>query len=275
MNEDRLKFADTLIKHAKDDFDKLGLELDVLKVQSVERRAGLSQEPRPRAHRAHDPRRAERREHGQPGHRRSAGDARQRAESAQKQAEAAVLTKRNQLRAELANFEAAGQVDRKRGGGRGGNRARRGGAGAAGAARRAREAAPGVRRFLPAEAAAPGGRGQGRSRAAPVVESGKAAAEALAHGRRSVARGGQRRERPLRPPAPERVRRSGRGRESRRTEIGELSVVDGGDGAELHGSRGELSRRRWRKCSRETGRAIGVDMHAPDRRAREGDGHER
>src|SRR5690606_19816968 len=34
-NEDRLKFADTLAKFAKDDFDKLGLELDVLKVQSV------------------------------------------------------------------------------------------------------------------------------------------------------------------------------------------------------------------------------------------------
>ncbi|HEV8247432.1 MAG TPA: flotillin family protein, partial [Polyangiaceae bacterium] len=35
VNEDRLKFAATLVKHAKDDFDKLGLELDVLKVQSV------------------------------------------------------------------------------------------------------------------------------------------------------------------------------------------------------------------------------------------------
>ena len=35
VNEDRLKFAETLKKHAQDDFDKLGLELDVLKVQHV------------------------------------------------------------------------------------------------------------------------------------------------------------------------------------------------------------------------------------------------
>src|SRR5713101_4633108 len=35
VNEDRLKFAETLVKNAKDDFDKLGLELDVLKVQHV------------------------------------------------------------------------------------------------------------------------------------------------------------------------------------------------------------------------------------------------
>src|SRR5438132_609412 len=35
VNEDRLKFAETLMRNAKDDFDKLGLELDVLKVQHV------------------------------------------------------------------------------------------------------------------------------------------------------------------------------------------------------------------------------------------------
>jgi flotillin len=35
VNEDRLKFAETLIKNAKDDFETLGLELDVLKVQHV------------------------------------------------------------------------------------------------------------------------------------------------------------------------------------------------------------------------------------------------
>ena len=35
VNEDRLKFAETLKRHAQDDFDKLGLELDVLKVQHV------------------------------------------------------------------------------------------------------------------------------------------------------------------------------------------------------------------------------------------------
>src|SRR5579859_4299822 len=35
VNEDRLKFAETLVRNAKDDFDKLGLQLDVLKVQHV------------------------------------------------------------------------------------------------------------------------------------------------------------------------------------------------------------------------------------------------
>jgi flotillin len=35
VNEDRLKFAESLKANAQDDFDKLGLELDVLKVQHV------------------------------------------------------------------------------------------------------------------------------------------------------------------------------------------------------------------------------------------------
>ena len=35
VNEDRLKFAESLMENARDDFDKLGLELDVLKVQHV------------------------------------------------------------------------------------------------------------------------------------------------------------------------------------------------------------------------------------------------
>jgi flotillin len=35
VNEDRLKFAESLIENARDDFYKLGLELDVLKVQHV------------------------------------------------------------------------------------------------------------------------------------------------------------------------------------------------------------------------------------------------
>src|SRR5690606_7595713 len=35
VNEDRLKFAEKLIESARDDFHKLGLDLDVLKVQHV------------------------------------------------------------------------------------------------------------------------------------------------------------------------------------------------------------------------------------------------
>src|SRR5207247_2578292 len=35
VNQDRLKFAESLVQNAKDDFEKLGLQLDVLKVQHV------------------------------------------------------------------------------------------------------------------------------------------------------------------------------------------------------------------------------------------------
>ncbi len=35
VNEDRLKFANELVEEAEEDFDKLGLELDTLKIQSV------------------------------------------------------------------------------------------------------------------------------------------------------------------------------------------------------------------------------------------------
>jgi flotillin len=72
VNEDRLKFAETLKKHAQDDFDKLGLELDVLKVQHVSDEQQYLQNLG-RARIAHDPRRPERGERGQPEDRRGAG----------------------------------------------------------------------------------------------------------------------------------------------------------------------------------------------------------
>src|SRR5690606_29176647 len=105
-NEDRLKFADTLAKFAKDDFDKLGLELDVLKVQSVGDEQGyLKNLGRARiARMIRDAQNAE--NEAKQAIAEAQATARQRAESAQKQAEAAVLTKRNELRAELANLEA-------------------------------------------------------------------------------------------------------------------------------------------------------------------------
>src|SRR5690606_29032149 len=99
-NEDRLKFADTLAKFAKDDFDKLGLELDVLKVQSVGDEQGyLKNLGRARiARMIRDAQNAE--NEAKQAIAEAQATARQRAESAQKQAEAAVLTKRNELRAE-------------------------------------------------------------------------------------------------------------------------------------------------------------------------------
>src|SRR5688500_17668631 len=106
VNEDRLKFAESLMKHAKDDFDKLGLELDVLKVQSVsDDQDYLKNLGRARiARMIRDALNAENAAN-QSIVQAQAG-ARQRTETAQKQSEALVLTKRNELRGELAKFEA-------------------------------------------------------------------------------------------------------------------------------------------------------------------------
>jgi flotillin len=180
VNEDRLKFADTLIKHAKDDFDKLGLELDVLKVQSVSDDGGyLNNLGRARiARMIRDAQNAENAANQSIAE--AQANARQRAESAQKQAEAAVLTKRNELRAELANLEAeAKSIENE----------------AEVAAQTARSEAEQelqslrteVERlrlecdvFLPAEAQRLGLEAQARGDAAPLIERGRASAEALA-----------------------------------------------------------------------------------------------
>jgi flotillin len=180
VNEDRLKFADTLIKHAKDDFDKLGLELDVLKVQSVSDDGGyLNNLGRARiARMIRDAQNAENAANQSIAE--AQANARQRAESAQKQAEAAVLTKRNELRAELANLEAeAKSIENE----------------AEVAAQTARSEAEQelqslrteVERlrlecdvFLPAEARRLGLEAQARGDAAPLIERGRASAEALA-----------------------------------------------------------------------------------------------
>src|SRR5205814_4590945 len=106
VNEDRLKFAETLRNNAKDDFDKLGMELDVLKIQHVaddqqylqnlgRARIALMIRDAQNAENAANQKIAE-----------EQAGARQRAESAQKKAEATVLQKKNGLRAELAKMEA-------------------------------------------------------------------------------------------------------------------------------------------------------------------------
>jgi flotillin len=106
VNEDRLKFAETLKQHAQDDFDKLGLELDVLKVQHVsDEQQYLQNLGRARiALMIRDAQNAENEANQKIAEEQAS--ARQRAESAQKKAEATVLTKRNQLRGELAKMEA-------------------------------------------------------------------------------------------------------------------------------------------------------------------------
>lgn len=260
VNEDRLKFAESLMKHARDDFDKLGLELDVLKVQSVsDEQNYLNNLGRARiARMIRDAQNAE--NDANQAIAEAQATARQRAESAQKQAEAAVLTKQNQLRAELANLEATAKSIE--------NEA----AVAAETARAEAEQALQAERgelerlrlecdvFLPAEAERLAAEAQARASAAPVIESGRAAAEALSllsaewraagqHGRdlyvlqhlsdfieAAVAR-------------------------VKSAQIGELSVVDGGDGQSFTGAVASYPAAVARVL-RETGRTIGVDFEA-------------
>ncbi len=258
VNEDRLKFADTLVKHAKDDFDKLGLELDVLKVQSVsDEQNYLNSLGRARiARQIRDAQNAENAANQAIAE--AQAGARQRAESAQKQAEAAVLTKRNQLRAELANMEAEAKAIE--------NEAE---VSAETARAQAEQELQALRSdleklrlecdvFLPAEAQRLAAEADARGSAAPVVENGKATAEAL----RMVAEAWQ-----------------GAGRDGRdlyvlqhlqqfveaavervaRTKIGDLTVVDGGGGTSFTGAVASFPAA-VAEVLEQTGRVLGVDM---------------
>jgi len=180
VNEDRLKFAESLVKHATDDFDKLGLELDVLKVQSVtDEQNYLNNLGRARiARMIRDAQNAENAANQAIAE--SQAGARQRAETAQKQAEAAVLTKRNELRAELANLEAESKSIE--------NEAE---VAAQTARAHAEQELQGLRGefeklrlqcdvFLPAEAQRLAAEAGAKANAAPVLEHGKASAESLA-----------------------------------------------------------------------------------------------
>src|SRR5262245_30092831 len=258
VNEDRLKFAETLIKHAKDDFDKLGLELDVLKVQSVsDEQDYLKNLGRARiARMIRDAQNAENSANQTIAEAQAA--ARQRAESAQKQAEAQVLTKRNQLRAELANLEAeAKSIENE----------------AEVAAQTARSEAEQELQamraelerlrlecdvFLPAEAQRLASEAQARGAAAPVVERGRASAEALAmvsQAWQGAGRDGRdlyvlQHLKDLVEAAVERV--AG-------TKIADLQVVDGADGRNFTGAVASFPAL-VAEVLAQTGRAIGVDV---------------
>jgi flotillin len=260
VNEDRLKFADTLVKHATDDFDKLGLELDVLKVQSVsDEQDYLKNLGRARiARMLRDAQNAENTAK-QAIAEKQAG-ARQRAESAKKQAEAQVLTKQNQYRGELANLEAEAKAIENE---------------AAVAAETARAEAEqelqGLRGdlerlrlecdvYLPAEAARRAAEADARAQAAPVVESGKATAEALRLvAEKWQAAGPDGRDlyilQHLREFVEAAVARVAQ------TRIDELSVVDGGDGTSFTGAVASFPAA-VAEVLRATGRAIGVDLGA-------------
>ena len=260
VNEDRLKFAETLKQHAQDDFDKLGLELDVLKVQHVsDEQQYLQNLGRARiALMIRDAQNAENEANQKIAEEQSA--ARQRAESAQKKAEATVLQRKNHLRAEMARMEAeARSIENE----------------AVVAAETARATAEQeLQRLraeleklrlecdvvLPAEAARQASEARARGEAAPLIENGKAAAEAL----RLVsaewkAAGTSGREvyllQQLRTFVEAAVARVAQ------TEVGELNIVDGGDGQAYAAFVANFPAAVARVMA-ETAQAVGVDVRA-------------
>ncbi len=106
VNEDRLKFAQTLIEEADDDIKTLGLELDVLKIQNVTDEVGYlnsvgrrqTAEVLKEARVAEAMRKAEAEE--------SEAQARQRAEIATAQADLKIVEQQNALRVRQAELEA-------------------------------------------------------------------------------------------------------------------------------------------------------------------------
>ncbi len=106
VNEDRLKFADKLLNNAGDDFERLGLQLDVLKIQHVSDEQGyltnLGREAI--ANMLRDAENAENASNQTIAEAQAA--ARTRAETAQKDAEALVLKKKNEFQTQLAKLEA-------------------------------------------------------------------------------------------------------------------------------------------------------------------------
>jgi flotillin len=258
VNESRLKFADSLRASAKDDFDKLGLELDVLKVQHVsDEQQYLQNLGRAQiAIMIRDAQNAENEANQKIAEEQAA--ARQRAESAQKKSEAAVLQKKNSLRADLARMEAqAKSIENE----------------AAIAAETARAySEQELQRLraeleklrlecdvvLPADAARQAAQARARGEAAPVIEQGRAAAEALhavaAEWQAAGALGRQvyllQQLRPLVEAAVARVKQ---------TEIGDLSIVDGGDGASYAAFVANFPAAVAR-VMKETGKALGMDL---------------
>ncbi|MFO0755611.1 MAG: SPFH domain-containing protein [Byssovorax sp.] len=260
VNEDRLKFADTLSENARDDLDKLGLELDVLKVQNVaDEQKYLVNLGRGRiATMLRDASNAENQANQAVSEAQAA--ARQAAETAQKRAETLVLQKKNAYRAELAKLEAeAKQVENE----------------AAIAAETERAIAEqelqGLRAeleklrlrcdvVLPAEAQRKAQELKARGEAAPKIENGKAVAEALRLVAAEWTAGGEAaREvyvlQQLRSLVSAAVIRVGQ------TEVGELSVVDGED-AEQYLRVLSSYPAAVAEVLAETGRTIGLDVPA-------------
>jgi flotillin len=260
VNEDRLKFAEALIQNAKDDFDKLGLELDVLKVQHVsDDQQYLANLGRARiATMIRDAQNAENAANQKIAEEQAA--ARTRAESAQKQAEALVLQKRNGLRGELARLEGyAKSIENE----------------AAVAAETARSMAEQDLQqkraeleqlrlicdvVLPAEAKRVADEAKARGAAAPLVENGKATAAALAVVSQEWQNAGADGRDLYVLQQLGKIVEASIARVSQTT-IGELDIVDGGDG-EAYNAFVASYPAAVAKVMSETGRAMGIDMAA-------------
>jgi flotillin len=260
VNQDRLKFAETLMSNAKDDFDKLGLELDVLKVQHVSddqqylQNLGRAQI----ALMIRDAQNAENEANQKIAEEQAA--ARQRAESAQKKAEATVLQKKNMLRAEMARME--GQAKSIE------NEAQIAAETArAGAEQELQRLRSDVERLrlecdvvLPAAAERQAQQAKARGEAAPLVENGKAAAAALAAVAAEWERAGPagrdvyllQQLRSFVETAVARVTQ---------TEVGDLTIVDGGDGHAYAAFVANFPAAVARVMA-ETAEAVGVDLSA-------------
>jgi flotillin len=258
VNQDRLKFAETLIRNAKDDFDKLGLELDVLKIQSVSdeqnylRSLGRAQI----AGMVRDAENAENQSKQTIAEATAA--AKQRSETAAKQAEATVLTRRNELRGLQAQLDGDAQAVE--------NEAKV----AAETARAEAEQELQTLRaelererlkvdvFIPAEANRRAAEANAKGEAAPVLQSGRANAEALSMVAEAWAGAGEvgrelyvlQHLKAFVEAATKRVQSS---------EIGELSVVDGGDG-HSYASALAMYPAAVAEVLRATGEAVGIDV---------------
>jgi flotillin len=114
VNEDRLKFAQTLIDEADDDIRTLGLELDVLKIQNVTDQVGYL-EAVGRRRTAGVLREARETEAGQTAEAEEAeATGRQRAELARVQADLVIAEQENKLRVRQAELDAEALASEKR-----------------------------------------------------------------------------------------------------------------------------------------------------------------
>jgi flotillin len=258
VNEDRLKFAETLVENARDDLDKLGLELDVLKVQHVaDDQQYLANLGRGRiATMLRDAANAENAANQAVAEAQAA--ARQAAETAQKRAETVIAQARNGFRGEIAKLEAeAKQVENE--------------AEIAAQTERAtvEQELQGLRAeleklrlhcdvILPAEANRKAQELKARGEAAPTIENGKAAADALRLVAQEWANAGDMAKdvyvlqqiRQLVLVSAARVAQ---------TQIGEVNVVAGND-VDAFGALVASYPAAVARVLKETGRAVGIDV---------------